>query len=79
MAYYCLDKLKNTKTLPLVLGRMREVNPTGYSDAALGKGPKGRSITGEIVKLNERSGAVMANDTAGNTVMLSCSDKNYMQ
>jgi hypothetical protein len=71
MAYYCLGYLENTKTLPLVLGGMNEVNPTGYSDAALGNGPKGRSIAGEIVKLNEKSGTVMAKATAGHTVMLS--------
>jgi hypothetical protein len=35
---------------------MIEVNPTDYSDAALGNGPKGQSITGEIVKLNEKVG-----------------------
>jgi hypothetical protein len=50
---------------------MIEVNPTAYSDTALGNGPKGRSFTGEIVKLNEKSGAVMAKATTGHTVMLS--------
>jgi hypothetical protein len=71
MAYYCLGYLENTKNLPLVFGGMIEVNPTGYSDAALGNGPKGRSITREIVKLNEKSGAVMVKATAGHIVMLS--------
>ena len=71
MARCVLSYLNATKDLPLVLGGSSEVNPVTYSDASLGTGPKGRSVVGNMTKLNERAGAVSANSKATNVVFTS--------
>jgi hypothetical protein len=42
------------------LGGEEPITITGYNDASLGKGTKGRSITGELVKLNEKAGSILS-------------------
>ena len=71
MAIYCLSYLFYTKDLPLVLGGNSELQITGYTDASLGTGPKGRSILGQMIKLNENSGAISAKAHATQCVFTS--------
>lgn len=71
MAYYCIEYLYNTRLLPLVVGGADGLDPTAYSDASLGTGPKGRSVTSQIVKLYSKSGAVFAKTQASAVVRLS--------
>ena len=71
MARCVLSYLNNTKELPLVLGGTSEVNTVTYTDASLGTGPKGRSVIGNMTKLNERAGAVSAHSKATNVVFTS--------
>ena len=71
MAEYCIGYLYNTKEYPLVLGGASEIRITGYTDASLATGPNSRSITGQIIKLNENAGAIHAKAKAGHQVLLS--------
>lgn len=71
MAEYCLGYLANTIDVPLVLGGKKKMQLHGYTDASLATGPKSRSITASIVKMNEDAGAVSAKSTAGHTIPLS--------
>ncbi len=59
-----MQYLYSTRELPLVLGGDSTLTITAYSDASLGTGPKGRSITGQIIKLNDKAGAVSAKSSA---------------
>ena len=71
MARCVLSYLNKTQDLPLVLGGSTEVNAVTFSDASLGTGPKGRSVLGNLTKLNEKAGAVSANSKATNVVFTS--------
>jgi hypothetical protein len=71
MAYYCIGYLNSTKSIPLVLGGKNKIGSVSYTDASLGTGPNGRSIVGEINKLNVEAGGISAKATAGHGVMLS--------
>ena len=71
MARCVLSYLNSTKELPLVLGGSSEVNAVTYTDASLGTGPKGRSVIGNMTKLNDRAGAVSARSKATNIVFTS--------
>lgn len=71
MAYYCMEYLCTTVDLPLVLGGKYKTAIISYTDASLGTGPKGRSITGSIHKLNEKAGAISATTSATTNVYLS--------
>lgn len=71
MAEYCIAYLNTTKDIPLVLGGEHPVRIIGYTDASLGTGPHSRSVTGEIIKLNEHAGAISAKASAGHTVLQS--------
>ena len=71
MAEYCIGYLYNTKEYPLVLGGASKIRITGYTDASLATGPNSRSITGQIIKLNENAGAIHAKAKAGHQVLLS--------
>ena len=71
MSEYCIGYLYNTKEYPLVLGGAAEIRITGYTDASLATGPNSRSITGQIIKLNENAGAIHAKAKAGHQVLLS--------
>jgi hypothetical protein len=57
MAYYCMGYLANTIEIPLVLGGNMEKRVIGYSDASLATGPQCRSITAEMIRLNEHAAA----------------------
>jgi hypothetical protein len=71
MANYVISYLYNTIDVPLVLGGKENVNVSIYFDASHGTGPKSRSITGVLAKLNQSSGAIFAKATAQSTVKLS--------
>jgi hypothetical protein len=71
MAYYCTGYLVNTINIPLVLGGKHKIQINGFTDASLGTGPKSRSITAEIIALNEFAGAIYAKSTASQIVALS--------
>lgn len=71
MAEYCVAYLNTTKDIPLVLGGEHPVRVVGYTDASLATGPNCRSVTGEIIKLNEHAGAISAKASAGHTVLQS--------
>jgi len=60
IALYTLSYLFYSSELPLVFGGSDELNSRGYTDAALGNGPKGRSVIGNIEKLHPDAGAVRA-------------------
>jgi len=64
MALYTLSYLFYSSDLPLVLGGSDELDLHGYTDAALGNAPKGRSVIGNIEKLHPDAGAVTAKSTA---------------
>ena len=68
MAICVLEYLYVTRTLPLVLGGHIETKLIGYSDAALGKGPKGRSIIGTFVSANPTAGALICKTTTTKVV-----------
>jgi hypothetical protein len=71
MAYYCTAYLVNTIDIPLVLGGKHKIQIYGFTDASLGTGPKSRSITAEIIALNEFAGAIYAKSTASQIIALS--------
>ena len=57
--------------MPLVLGGGDDIEPIIDSDASHGTGPNSRSITGELTRLNEKSGAISAKSKAQTSVKLS--------
>ena len=63
--------MHRTKHYPLVLGGDSDINITVYTDASLGTGPQARSISGQLLKLNDKAGAISAKSQAGHTVVLS--------
>jgi hypothetical protein len=71
MAFYVVSYLYQTKELPLVLGGDEKIMVRGASDGSYGTGPKGRSISGMIVRLGSKAGGVVAKSTAAHTVSLS--------
>ena len=71
MALYLVGYLKNTNDLPLVLGGESDIYVNVYFDASHGTGPKGRSITGLLGKLNPLAGAVHAKAKTQSTIKLS--------
>jgi len=70
-AIHCLQYLYQSKTMPLVLGGSAELRLEVFSDASLGTAPKGRSTTGHLARLAEKSGGIFAKATATSTVMMS--------
>jgi hypothetical protein len=71
MANYIICYLYNTIDIPLVLGGIENVNVNVFIDASHGTGPKSRSITGVLAKLNPSAGAIYAKASAQATVKLS--------
>jgi hypothetical protein len=71
MANYVIGYLYNTLDIPLVLGGKENINVNLYIDASHGTGPKSRSITGTLAKLNPSSGAIFAKASAQATIKLS--------
>jgi hypothetical protein len=57
--------------IPLVLGGDDTIAARLSSDASLGKGPKGRSISGLFVRLGRKAGGVIAKSNAAQSVSLS--------
>jgi hypothetical protein len=64
MAYYIMSYMYSTKELALVLGGQKELDVNVYTDASLGTGPKGRSVTANFGRLNQHAGAVSAKTEA---------------
>jgi hypothetical protein len=71
MAKYCVAYLYQSRDTPLVLGGSSDLQITGYTDASLGTATKGRSVIGQIVKLNDKAGAIYAKATATTSVHMS--------
>ena len=71
MAMYILGYLWYTQTVPLVLGGSIEIQPITYTDSSLATGPKRRSISGQLTKLNSDAGAIFAKSSATQGVRLS--------
>jgi hypothetical protein len=71
MAEYVIGYLNTTKDMPLVLGGDDTIEPIVDADASHGTGPNSRSISGELTRLHERSGAVSAKAKAQTSVKLS--------
>jgi hypothetical protein len=71
MALYVLSYLYNTKHIPLVLGGNHPIRLYTYTDSSLGTGPKGRSISGQLSKLNPDAGSIHAKSQASTLVRLS--------
>lgn len=62
----------------MVLGGFDPLRKTNYTDASLATGPKGRSVTAEIHKLGEKSGAISAKATASHVVAQSSFEAELM-
>lgn len=71
MAKYVVSYLYHSIDVPLVLGGTEDVGVIAASDASLGTGPKGRSISAVFVRLGKTAGGVMAKSKAGQCVSLS--------
>ena len=71
MAEYIVGYLITTKKMPLVLGGKGDIKPIVDSDASHGTGPNSRSISGELIRLNEKAGAISAKSKAQTSVKLS--------
>ena len=71
MAYYVIGYLYCTKDMPLVLGGSSDISTEIQFDSSHGTGPRSRSITGVLGKLNSEAGAVFAKASAQSTVKLS--------
>jgi hypothetical protein len=71
MARYVVEYLYQTRYVPLVLGGNEKIMVRGASDGSYGTGPKGRSISGMIVRLGSKAGGIVAKSTAAHTVSLS--------
>jgi hypothetical protein len=71
MVRYVIQYLYETKDIPLVLGGSPVIQINSYTDSSFGTAPKGRSVSGQLQKLNSESGAVSAKSTATATVLLS--------
>lgn len=71
MANYVIGYLYNTIDIPLVLGGIENINVNVYFDASHGTGPRSRSITGVLAKLNPSAGAIYAKSSAQATIKLS--------
>ena len=71
MAEYTVGYLHTTKDMPLVLGGEDDIEPIVDADASHGTGPNSRSISGELTRLNEKSGAISAKSKAQTSVKLS--------
>ena len=70
MAEYTVGYLYTTRNMPLVLGGEDDIEPIVDSDASHGTGPNSRSITGELTRLNEKSGAISAKSKAQTSVVV---------
>ena len=71
VALRVVDYLKTTVGEPLVLGGVSDLEIITYTDAALGIGPKYRSVIAEFTRLGSGAGAVNAKVMATDDVHLS--------
>jgi hypothetical protein len=75
MGKLVLSYLYHSKDLPLVLGgplsEDNKIQLTGYSDASLGTGPKGRSVKAHMFKLGEKAGSIVAKSGTSTSVYTS--------
>ena len=71
MALYVVTYLYYTKDVPLVLGGKSDISLTTYTDSSLATGPKRRSISGQLTKLNESSGAIHVKSHATESTCMS--------
>jgi len=71
MACYLLQYLQQSADEVLVLGGNFDHEINGYTDASHATAPKRRSVIGEIMKLNEKAGAVYVKVGTTNMVALS--------
>jgi hypothetical protein len=71
MAQYIMTHLYGTRDIFLVLGGTHLITIHTYTDSSLGTGPKGRSISGQMTKLNLVAGAINAKSSASTLVRMS--------
>jgi hypothetical protein len=71
MALYVVAYLFYSKDVPLVLGGKGNLNLTTYTDSSLATGPKRRSVSGQLTKLNENSGAIHVKSHATQSTCMS--------
>ena len=71
VAIYVVEYLSQTRDMPLVLGGDQDLCVHIYYDASHASGPRKRSITGMLAKLNEKSGAIYSKAAAQSTQKLS--------
>ena len=71
VAMYTVEYLNQTQDMPLVLGGDSAVMVHIYFDASHASGPRSRSITGILTKLNETAGAIYVKTSAQATQKLS--------
>jgi hypothetical protein len=72
MALYTLNYIYKYKDIPLVLGGTgQDLKIHTYTDSSLGTGPKMRSISGQLTKLNAVAGAINAKSSATSLIKLS--------
>jgi hypothetical protein len=76
MALYLMAYLYHTKQIPLVLGGNYPISVHTYTDSSLGTGPKGRSISGHMSRLNPASGSIHAKSTASTLVSMSSRNRS---
>ena len=69
MAMHLLEYLYHTRDIELVLGGRKKIVVDGYTDASLGTGRKGKSITAQILSCG--GGAIIAKATSSAQVRLS--------
>lgn len=71
MSLYVVAYLFYTKDIPLVLGGKGDISLTTYTDSSLATGPKRRSISGQLTKLHENSGAIHVKSHATQSTCMS--------
>jgi len=71
MAKKVVIYLFTTKSVPLILGGKGDIEIMVSTDSSYGTGPKGRSISGHLVRLHPKAGAVSAKSHASRYVRLS--------
>jgi hypothetical protein len=71
IAMHMFQYLWHTKSLVLVLGGREKMSALSYCDSSYGKGKNGRSISANIVKMNDRAGAISGKVSATTSTKLS--------
>jgi hypothetical protein len=72
MAMHVLMYLMTYINVPVVLGGNQDISIISSTDASYGTAPKGRSISGHLIRLlNDISGVVLAKSKASTSVVLS--------